>query len=347
MTVTSDIGKLNKLETLDLSGNPIQKLPPHIGGLRCLESIDLSGCNLTELPEEFTLMTRLIEINLGNNQLQRIPAGIGRMTRLTVLNIMFNQLQDLPISIGYCVGLAKFGSGITIAQNPITNEAMLAKYQLGTDHLYDFLEKRLMDHGDYEMPHAQLPPELLDQSEREREEKERLRQAENQKNIQVKFSVLPGSPHMSRVFKQPPMQRAPDIDTELSNKMITLKNWAISAIRGDVKPKISKTSIFVAQASEAQQLMPLAQFAKNIKMEIEKAKSFLPLTPVNPHRAPPETADKLLLLKTLVQTVVDDLLYMLDIFYKKLQEPSDHKFILGVVGFVKEINREVSYLRFN
>ena len=44
----------------------------------------------------------------------------------------------------YCVGLAKLGSGITIAQNPITNEAMLEKYQLGTDHLYDYLEKRLM-----------------------------------------------------------------------------------------------------------------------------------------------------------------------------------------------------------
>jgi len=42
------------------------------------------------------------------------------------------------------VGLAKLGSGITIAQNPITNEAMLEKYQLGTDHLYDYLEKRLM-----------------------------------------------------------------------------------------------------------------------------------------------------------------------------------------------------------
>jgi hypothetical protein len=244
---------------------------------------------------------------LQKKQLQRIPAGIGRMTRLTVLNVMFNQLQDLPMSIGYCVGLAKLGSGITIAQNPITNEAMLEKYQLGTDHLYDYLEKRLMDHGDYEMPPVRLPPELLDQSEREREERERLRQAENQKNIAVKFTVLPGSPHTSRIFKQP-AQRAPDIDSELSNKMVTLKNWAISAIRGEVKPKITKTSNFVAQVSEVQQIMPLAQFAKNIKVEIEKARVFLPLVPVNPYRAPPENADKLLLLKVLVQTVVEDIL---------------------------------------
>jgi len=212
-------------------------------------------------------------------------------------------------------------------------------------YLIDIL-RHGVDHGDYEMPPVRLPPELLDQSEREREERERLRQAENQKNIAVKFTVLPGSPHTSRIFKQP-AQRAPDIDSELSNKMVTLKNWAISAIRGEVKPKITKTSNFVAQVSEVQQIMPLAQFAKNIKVEIEKARVFLPLVPVNPYRAPPENADKLLLLKVLVQTVVEDLLYMLDVFYKKLQEPCDHKFILGVVGFVKEVNKEVAYLKFN
>jgi len=58
------------------------------------------------------------------------------MTRLTVLNLMFNQLCDLPMSIGKCEGLGTLGSGITIAQNPIQNQEMLAKYQIGTDHLF-------------------------------------------------------------------------------------------------------------------------------------------------------------------------------------------------------------------
>lgn len=44
-----------------------------------------------------------------------------------------------------------------------------------------------------------------------------------------------------------------------------------------------------------------------------------------------------------------DLSYMLEVFYKMLETTSgnDHKFILGVVGFIKQVNKEVGYLRFN
>jgi Leucine-rich repeat (LRR) protein len=88
-------------------------------------------------------MTRLLELNLSQNKLVTLPKSIGRMTRLVRLNLASNQLADLPMSIGYCGGLGQLGAGINISQNPIDSAEMVKKFKVGTDHLLDFLEKRL------------------------------------------------------------------------------------------------------------------------------------------------------------------------------------------------------------
>jgi len=398
MTVIPEIGNLKRLEELDLSGNPIQKLPAQIGGLRNLGTIDLSGCSLTELPEEFTLMTRLIELNLGNNQLKKLPEGMGRMTRLTVLNLMFNQLTDIPISLGLCDGLAQLGSGITIAQNPIENEKMLAKYQMGTDHLFDYLEKRMLEYGEFQMPEVYLSEDLEALKEKERN---RRKQEENAKNLLVKFDDAFANSNSARYSVKnlqkehqqnhnaasPPALRAsnsflsplppgflsgarasssflnpgnppptltpppaaapapaPDINSELSTKMVLLKNWAISAIRGELQPKFVRVNNFLMRTMSSSDVMPWAQFAKNIKPEMERGKAYLPLIPTDPHRTPPADADRLTILKVLVGTVLDDIHYMLEVFSKILQETREVAKILGIVSFLKELRRELSYV---
>jgi len=207
----------------------------------------------------------------------------------------------------------------------------------------------MLDNGDFEMPIVSVPEELKDVSERKRDEKERLRQEENQKNLNVVFNPNSATVfgHKSVAFKSSPVLALPkDIDSQLSEKMVILKNWAIGAIRGEVKPKILRTNSFVAKAAQVQDIMPLAQFTKNIKPEIEKGRVFLPLVPVNPHRSPPENGDKLVILKILVQTVIEDIIYMLDVFSKLLQETRDNNLIIGIVGFVKEVKREISYISF-
>jgi hypothetical protein len=69
---------------------------------------------------------------------------MGRMTRLVTLSLSDNKLTDLPISLGNCIGLAKLGAGISIERNPIADPEMVRKYRIGTDHLQDYLEKKLM-----------------------------------------------------------------------------------------------------------------------------------------------------------------------------------------------------------
>jgi Leucine-rich repeat (LRR) protein len=88
-------------------------------------------------------MTRLLELNLGSNKLEALPEDIGRMTRLVILNVSDNRLKDLPLSLGMCGGLGRLGSGINLDRNPIKSSDMLKKWKIGTDHLLDYLEKRI------------------------------------------------------------------------------------------------------------------------------------------------------------------------------------------------------------
>jgi hypothetical protein len=101
----------------------------------------------------------------GNNGLSELPVDIGRMTRLTLLNVADNNLKNLPMSIGLCQvrnfrflhllmqlklslcicrqGLDNLGSGYNIDRNPIQDEKILAKFQVGTDHLCQYMASRL------------------------------------------------------------------------------------------------------------------------------------------------------------------------------------------------------------
>jgi len=294
--------------------------------------------------------------------------------------------------------LAQLGSGITIAQNPIENEKMLAKYQMGADHLFDYLEKRMLDYGELEIPEAYLPEDLDAIKEKDRN---RRKQEENAKNLQlnlddgfatsgsarytVKNPLSPPSVRSSNSFMNPsppgaalgvrgsssflnpamqnnnnnnnnnnnrptlkpaaaPAMASDDIISELSTKMVLLKNWAVSAIRGELQPKFSRINGYLGRTTNTADVMPWAQFAKNMKPEIEKGKTYLPLIPMDPHRAAPAGADRLTILKILVSTVLDDICYMLEVFLKILQEAREANQILGIVAFLKELKRELSYV---
>jgi len=103
-----------------------------------MEILDVSGCGIRALPEEFPGMIRLLELNLGNNHLTTLPTEFGKMSRLVSLNLSDNKLQDLPISMGNCTHL----DTVLIERNPIRDQELLKKYEIGTDHLIDYLAKK-------------------------------------------------------------------------------------------------------------------------------------------------------------------------------------------------------------
>jgi len=81
----------------------------------------------------------MLELNIGTNQLLKLPHSMGNMSRLVTLNLADNQLTDLPISMGKCLHL----DSCLLARNPIKSIEMMRKYSIGTDHLVDYLSKRL------------------------------------------------------------------------------------------------------------------------------------------------------------------------------------------------------------
>jgi len=138
----AEIGLVSQLEELRLNGNPINTLPAEMGKLQYLITLDLNGCALATIPEKCLVMPRLLELDLGTNQLTSLPSDFGSLTRLVTLNLADNQLTDLPMSMGKCESM----DSCQLERNPIINEALMAKYAKGTDHLIDYLSKRVFEY---------------------------------------------------------------------------------------------------------------------------------------------------------------------------------------------------------
>ena len=143
-SLPNSIGWLYRLEELHLGGNELSELPATVGNMRKLQLLDVSSCQLRAVPDELVYCTQLMELNLGQNQIDKLPERIGWLQRLAILNVSTNKLRDLPISAGLLEGCTEVGLGISIAQNPIQDRDMVKESGVGSDRLFNYLERRMM-----------------------------------------------------------------------------------------------------------------------------------------------------------------------------------------------------------
>ncbi|KAL8727767.1 MAG: hypothetical protein Q9166_005822 [cf. Caloplaca sp. 2 TL-2023] len=73
VSISSEIGRLRKLEYLSIAKNPLSSLPPTIGNLQELKYLDARECNLKKLPSEMWLCFRLDTLNVSSNVLEDFP----------------------------------------------------------------------------------------------------------------------------------------------------------------------------------------------------------------------------------------------------------------------------------
>ena len=268
---------MTRLEELHLTGNQFKTLPMDIGECESLEVLDLSCCELESLPEQFCYMTRLMELNLGNNQLKALPQTIGRMSRLVVLNLSDNQLDDLPLTMGYCQGLGKLGAGINLSRNPIKSEQMLAKWNVGTDHLVQFLEMRLDAVGKppvHDVPRSEINGPRADKS-----------------NAGYKGLASGGGGGGGGAAAAAPKAEATaaeQIQQTLSEKLKTLVAWGDAAVQDEFKPAFTSMKFEVTQLSDVSEAIAYGKFLRNLKEDMEKARAMIP----NLSAPPPPTAGK-------------------------------------------------------
>lgn len=84
-------------ESLDLSGQGLEKLPSYVLSRTDLEELNISNNKLTgALPSEIGKLTKLKVLNASNNLMTGVPAEIGHLPDLEILDLSNNQLTGLP-----------------------------------------------------------------------------------------------------------------------------------------------------------------------------------------------------------------------------------------------------------
>ncbi len=108
---TADIGILIQIECLDLSYNPLKKLPPGIEKLQHLRALTLSELHLQEIPALHGCFPELIELQLHN-----VPEGLRQALfqpypHLTKANFSKNGLAEVPTFLRDCLKLKNLDLG--------------------------------------------------------------------------------------------------------------------------------------------------------------------------------------------------------------------------------------------
>jgi len=312
--LVDDLGNLRRLEALNVTGNPINALPEAIGECISMEVLDLSCCELTRLPEQFCYMTRLLELNLGSNRLEKLPENIGRMTRLVVLNLSDNCLRDLPLSLGLCTGLDKLGAGINLDRNPIDNPELMKKWKIGTDHLVDYLEKRIAlsdkpvvfeefprvsfkERTTYlekqqskqpkpksENPNSNSHSSLLPSKTSTATMSASTANLSNTNQISTRYNSFPlvkanAFSSSNPVTTNSPTDRKPlpvsNSNNSLEEKLRVLAAWAESTISGELNTKVQLLKERLRTAKTASEALKIAQLTTGIRPETEKIHALL------------------------------------------------------------------------
>ena len=85
--------------SLDLQGLHLKNLDSSIGRLRRLQWLNLQNNDIVTLPEEIGNLSGLTWLNLRDNQIVGLPAALIKLRRLTYLNLSGNQLSIFPRDI--------------------------------------------------------------------------------------------------------------------------------------------------------------------------------------------------------------------------------------------------------
>ncbi len=140
----NEIGLLNNLVKLDLSGNRLRELPQNINQLTKLSLLSLRSNEFSILPHVISQLTELETLHVGSNGLTSLPESIGQLSKLTELALNSNELYTLPHSIGELSLLKR----LTLHSNKLGN------YPDVISHLTNLIELYLGSNQLQLIPHS-------------------------------------------------------------------------------------------------------------------------------------------------------------------------------------------------
>ena len=90
------IKEFKKLKELLLADNVLTRLQPEVCMLKLLRKLDISDNYLISLPQQLGRLVALEELIISKNEISVLPAEIGALTNLTILDASHNRLSSLP-----------------------------------------------------------------------------------------------------------------------------------------------------------------------------------------------------------------------------------------------------------
>jgi protein scribble len=87
------------MQELILTENFLVEMPNSIGRMRRLNNLNVDRNSLVAIPSEIGNLTNLGVLSLRENKLIKLPAEIGNCISLHVLDVSGNRLQYLPYSL--------------------------------------------------------------------------------------------------------------------------------------------------------------------------------------------------------------------------------------------------------
>jgi len=97
--------RLNGLELLDLSGNPLKYMPPILRKMTSLKFLHLDNTNIIEIPEWISELKKLHTLSISDNPLAQLPASIYQLKQLSHLYLARTQITSLPQNDGSAMSM--------------------------------------------------------------------------------------------------------------------------------------------------------------------------------------------------------------------------------------------------
>lgn len=95
-SLPKELGRLQRLEVLNLSGNRFTCIPRSLLQLRGLRSLSLGGNRLKSIPAEIEALISLEFLYLGGNFISSIPPELANLAHLSYLVLCDNKIQSVP-----------------------------------------------------------------------------------------------------------------------------------------------------------------------------------------------------------------------------------------------------------
>ena len=121
--VPGSLRNLKRLQTLDLSWNPLGKVPEAVFGLATLEALSLYGCDLREIPADILRLDRLKALDVGGNAIESPPAEVAKQGLEAIRNY-WRQRADTGVDYlceAKLIILGESGAGKTSLARKIEN----------------------------------------------------------------------------------------------------------------------------------------------------------------------------------------------------------------------------------